>query len=47
VWAWAILPVWTGPENSAIGDTDCDGVFDTKYRFEETFDLPACLKQKR
>lgn len=32
-------------KNYVIIDSDCNGVFDTKYDLETEYDFPACLKK--
>lgn len=48
LWAWSLD---TGGDDDAdvrrnyvIRDSDCDGVFDERYRIDEEFHVPACLK---
>lgn len=50
VWAWYHCPkskCSEGDSGFVIADTNCDGVFDTKYIGNESFFLPACLKSSR
>lgn len=48
LWAWSLDSV--GDEDSQIDknyvlrDGDCDGFFDERYRLDEAFNLPECLK---
>ena len=48
VWAWSFAIVvgdQLDPTKSyLIRDNNCDGVFDEKYRTDEDFQIPACLK---
>jgi hypothetical protein len=49
LWAWS-LESHAGAggadqeRNYVIRDSDCDGVFDERYRLDEQFHVPACLK---
>ena len=48
LWAWSVDAV--GDDDSEINrnyvlrDSDCDGRFDERYRLDEGFNLPDCLK---
>jgi hypothetical protein len=48
LWAWSVDAV--NDDDSAIErnyvlrDSDCDGRFDERYRLDEGFNLPDCLK---
>jgi hypothetical protein len=48
LWAWSLET--PGGEEAASGwnyvirDSNCDGVFDEKYRLDEEFHVPDCLK---
>ncbi len=51
LWAWSLkmqgVEVGEGAEggwNFVIRDSDCDGVFDQRYRLDEEFHVPDCLK---
>ena len=45
LWAWS-LQSHAGPEsdkNYVIRDSNCDGVFDERYKLDEEFHVPDCL----
>jgi hypothetical protein len=48
LWAWSLDSY--GDDNTQLGrnsvlrDSDCDGRFDERYRLDEEFHLPDCLK---
>ena len=42
--AWAKASNPFDPDAYIIIDSDCDGVFEEKYTFNETFDMPDCAK---
>ena len=48
LWAWSVDAV--GDDDSQVSrnyvlrDSDCDGRFDERYRLDEGFNLPDCLK---
>lgn len=49
LWAWSLEShVGAGgadsDRNYVIRDSDCDGVFDGRYRLDEQFHVPDCLK---
>jgi hypothetical protein len=48
VWAWSLKTPEDAARNSAwnyvIRDSNCDGVFDEKYKLDEEFHVPDCLK---
>jgi len=48
LWAWSLEsvgnPAVSGPGNYVIRDSDCDQVFDERYRLDEEFHVPDCLK---
>lgn len=51
LWAWSLSSRGTDAsevdKNYVIRDSDCNGSFDERYRIDEAFHLPACLKQRR
>lgn len=48
LWAWSLesvgSPSVSGPGNYVIRDSNCDEVFDERYRLDEEFHIPDCLK---
>jgi len=42
--AWAKAKNPFDPDAYIIIDSDCDGVFEEKYNFNETFNMPGCAK---
>lgn len=51
LWAWSLMMQGAdgaeggeGGWNYVIRDSDCDGVFDERYRLDEEFHVPDCLK---
>jgi hypothetical protein len=49
LWAWSLESHSSGGEaaperNYVIRDSDCDGTFDERYRLDEQFHVPDCLK---
>ena len=47
LWAWSLET--PGEKNASgwnyvIRDSNCDGTFDEKYRLDEEFHVPGCLK---
>ena len=51
LWAWSLemqgsdgAEPGEGGWNYVIRDSDCDGVFDQRYRLDEEFHVPDCLK---
>jgi hypothetical protein len=51
LWAWSLkmqgsdgAETGVGGWNYVIRDSDCDGVFDERYRLDEEFHVPDCLK---
>jgi hypothetical protein len=51
LWAWSLkmqgsdgADAGEGGWNYVIRDSDCDGVFDERYRLDEEFHVPDCLK---
>jgi len=48
LWAWSMETAGQDEVESGwnfvIRDSDCDGVFDEKYRLDEEFRVPDCLK---
>lgn len=47
LWAWSLDTKGSGDsairENHVIRDSNCDGVFDERYRLDAEFHVPACL----
>ena len=48
LWAWSVDAVDDDDSdvnrNYVLRDSDCDGRFDERYRLDEGFNLPDCLK---
>jgi hypothetical protein len=48
LWAWSVDAVNDDDSdlnrNYVLRDSDCDGRFDERYRLDEGFNLPDCLK---
>jgi len=48
LWAWSVDAVDDDDtdlnRNYVLRDSDCDGRFDERYRLDEGFNLPDCLK---
>ena len=49
LWAWSLESHGAANEadpgrNYVIRDSDCDGTFDERYRLDEQFHVPDCLK---
>ncbi len=48
LWAWSMKTPGEASRDSAwnyvIRDSNCDGTFDEKYRLDEEFHVPDCLK---
>ncbi len=48
LWAWSLSTWGADPgdldRNYVIRDSDCNGTFDERYRIDEEFHVPPCLK---
>jgi hypothetical protein len=49
LWAWSLDAHGSAgaadpARDYVIRDSDCDGTFDERYRLDEEFEVPACLK---